>query len=71
MSVPIRTFTGLEAGQPKPLFAARVADIVPLRSGYTNSYDVSPDGQRFLMITVVDEPFVPPITVIQNWKPPR
>lgn len=52
-----------------PLFTAPVAEIVPLSSGYCLSYDVAPDGQRFLMATVAEEPTIPPITVILNWKP--
>lgn len=31
-------------------------------------YVVSPDGQRFLVNTVVQET-TPPITLILNWKP--
>jgi len=72
MAVPIRPNAngeGLVAGEPVPLFTARVGDVVPLQSGYSISYVVSPDGQRFLMDTVVDEPTLAPITVILNWKP--
>jgi hypothetical protein len=46
-----------------------VGDIVPLQSGYSISYIISPDGQRFLMDTIVEEPAAAPITVILNWKP--
>ena len=72
MAVPIRPAADgndLEVGEPVPLFTAPVAEIVPLRSGYYVSYDVAPDGQRFLMIKVAEEPTIPPITVILNWKP--
>jgi hypothetical protein len=31
---------------------------------------LSPDGRGFLFSTVVDDDRVPPITIIQNWKPP-
>jgi hypothetical protein len=31
---------------------------------------VSPDGQRFLMNTLVDAP-IPPITLVLNWKAPQ
>jgi Tol biopolymer transport system component len=71
MAVPIRPAAdgnNLEVGEPVPLFTAPVAEIVPLRSGYYLSYDVAPDGQRFLMMTVAEEPTIPPITVILNWK---
>jgi len=33
-------------------------------------YDVAPDGQRFLMNTIIEEA-PSPITVILNWKPKR
>ena len=72
MAVPIRAAAdgySLEVGEPVPLFTAPVAEIVPLSSGYCLSYDVAPDGQQFLMTTVAEEPTIPPITVILNWKP--
>jgi Tol biopolymer transport system component len=72
MAVPIRTTDagdGLVAGEPVPLFTAHVGDIVPLQSGFSISYIISPDGQRFLMDTIVEEPAPAPITVILNWKP--
>jgi hypothetical protein len=31
------------------------------------SYDVSADGQRFLVNTKVDEPGAAPVSVILNW----
>ena len=58
----------LEAGTPMPLFTARVGAVVPLQSGYNLSYVVTPDGQRFLMNTVIDEPAAAPMTVILNWN---
>ena len=33
-------------------------------------YMVSPDGQRFLLYTVAQEPITEPITLILNWKRP-
>jgi Tol biopolymer transport system component len=72
MAVPIRPTAngeGLVAGEPLPLFTTRVGDIVALQSGYNLSYVISPDGRRFLMNTVVEEPAAAPITVILNWKP--
>jgi len=74
MAVPIRPRENgqrLEAGTPVPLFTARVGTIVPLQSGYNLSYDVSPDGQRFLVNTVLDDTVAAPITVILNWNPGR
>jgi eukaryotic-like serine/threonine-protein kinase len=58
MVVPIRSSaSSVEAGRPLVLFA--------LPPG--SSYDVSRDGQRFLVSKVVKE--APPITVLLNWKP--
>jgi Tol biopolymer transport system component len=64
----IRNGEALEAGTPVPLFTARVDAVVPLQSGYNLSYVVTPDGQRFLMNTVIDEPATAPMTVILNWN---
>ena len=48
---------------PKPLFKARVLSLV------TNfhEFDVTPDGQRFLIGTRVGDTTAPPPTVILNW----
>ena len=50
----------VDAGTPVALF--------PLRPGST--YDVTRDGQRFLINTVREDAATPPITVVLNWKPP-
>jgi Tol biopolymer transport system component len=74
MAVQMRSTHGgarLEASEPEPLFTARVGEIVPLQSGYLLSYVVSPDGQRFLMNEIVEEPAAMPVTVLLNWKPNR
>ena len=38
-----------------------------LEGGIYHEYDISPDGQRFLIGTLVGEPTAPPPTVILNW----
>jgi Tol biopolymer transport system component len=58
----------VEAGTATPLFATRVGGAVQMDS--RPQYIVSPDGQRFLMNTVVDGPSASPIALILNWKPP-
>jgi len=66
MSVPIRLSPdgkSADPGAPVPLFVARNAVAPGL---YRQSYSVSPDGQRFLMLTV--EQTASPIAVILNWK---
>jgi Tol biopolymer transport system component len=55
-------------GAPAPLFAARIGTIAPVDS---HQYAVAADGERFLVNTVIEDTSPPPITVVQNWKPPR
>jgi eukaryotic-like serine/threonine-protein kinase len=54
--------TTFEVSSPTALFQTQV-DLAP----GTNRYDVSPDGQRFLMSTPIENTTSPPITVITNW----
>ena len=68
MAVPIRvgsTAQTIEAGSPVPLFATRVGGALSYPEN--QQYDVSPDGQRFLINTIIEEA-PSPITVILNWK---
>lgn len=62
MSVEVKEGERFEAGEAKPLFDTR--------SRYTGNvaYDVSSDGQNFLINTLVSEDSSPPLTVIVNWK---
>lgn len=71
MGVPIavsKDGKSLEPGNPVPLVPART-----FPTGYTGPtkppYDVTPDGQRFLML-VPGEEANPPITVLLNWRSP-
>ena len=51
-------------GAVKPLFTINPTDLL---SGY--AYDVSPDGQRFLVISVAEQQGTStPITVVMNWQ---
>jgi len=50
-----------EVGAVTPLFAARFATTA---SNFP--YDVSPDGQRFLVTTLIDQAELP-MTVVVNW----
>ena len=70
MAVPLRASDHgeLEPDTPVPLFPTRVGQVVPLQSGYHQTYDVSPDGERFLMNTIVEASPTPPIGVILNWR---
>jgi hypothetical protein len=53
----------LRVGRPKALFPTRVQSL----SNERNSWDVSPDGQRFLMNAGGQGTNVFPITVVLNW----
>ena len=65
MAVDIANQPSFSAGKPRVLFEGRYAPSPYL---YTN-YDVSPDGQRFLMLKPVDQVHVAPtqINVVLNW----
>jgi serine/threonine protein kinase/Tol biopolymer transport system component len=61
MAVPIKAGTALEPGVPIALFETRTRN----KGGWR--YDVTPDGQRFLVITKVQEQEALPMTVVVNW----
>jgi Tol biopolymer transport system component len=65
MAVPVRTEGGFETGTPQPLFRTS--------SRRTNipQYDVFPDGQRFLVNSIVTEKASTPATLVQNWAPEK
>lgn len=52
-----------EFAAPKPLFKTRMLG----HFGSFHEFDVSPDGQRFLIGTLVGDSKAPPPTVIINW----
>lgn len=68
MSVAVQEISGsLELGTPRALFTIPFAqltsgDLAP----YT--YDVMPDGQRFLALVPAGDAVSPPMTVILNWQ---
>ncbi len=65
MSSAVKTGgTEFQFGAPKPLFKTRMLAWI------TNfhEYDVSPDGQRFLIGTLIGETKAAPPTVILNWS---
>ena len=64
MAVDVTTQPSFAAGNPRMLFQG---DYVPAANPVTN-YDVSPDGQRFLMLKPVEQAAAPTqIVVVQNW----
>ena len=61
MAVAIRTEPVFSASRPRVLFEGTYND------GDGRSYDLSPDGQKFVMITREEEPPVSQLHVVQNW----
>ncbi len=65
MAVSVKTGASFEAGSPSALFQTHARQ--PVSSQDQFSYDVSGDGQRFLVITKADEANAAPLTVLLNW----
>jgi Tol biopolymer transport system component/predicted Ser/Thr protein kinase len=65
MAVDIATQTGFAAGKPRMLFERH---YVPT-PGTNSNYDISTDGQRFLMLKATDQEQAAPtqINVVLNW----
>jgi hypothetical protein len=65
MSIEVRGGTGFKASDPRPLFKTRVP-----RTDFPNFhsfYDVTADGQRFLVVSEPEVRTSPPITVVLDW----
>ncbi len=65
MAVDVTGGSTFVAGAARPLFQTRRREHIS--SADLFSYDVSADGQRFLVNTDVGEVTSPPLTVVQNW----
>src|SRR6202790_1340952 len=65
MAVPVKTGTSFEAGFPAALFQTPRRQPVSAQDVF--SYDVSGDGQRFLILSKVDEANPAPLSVLLNW----
>ena len=65
MSVPVTEGANFDVGAPVPLFQANPRE--PVGTSEQLFYDVSRDGQRFLINTEVKQREVEPMTVILNW----
>ena len=66
MAVEVTTQPTFSAGKPKLLFEGQYLSV---QTGLTNTaYDVSPDGQRFLMVKEIGRTVsTTQINVVQNW----
>ena len=64
MAVEIKTTAAsIEAGKPRELFQTRAAVMFP---GF-HIYDVTADGQRFLINSAIEAEGPPSMTVVMNW----
>jgi hypothetical protein len=66
MSVPVGKGANFEAGQPVALFETHRRQPMSVLDFF--SYDVSPDGQKFLLATKVDEDTTAPLGILMNWE---
>jgi len=66
MAVEVKSGTGFEAGTPVALFQTHLRQ--PLSAMDFFSYDVTGDGQKFLVNTKVDTSTSAPLSVILNWS---
>lgn len=64
MAVPVSTQPTFQHGAAAALFTTRVADFA---NPYRTSYDVTPDGQRFLINEAADDATQPAISMVVNW----
>jgi Tol biopolymer transport system component len=67
MTVEVSTKPDFRAGVPKPLFRVPVTGGVGGAPGIAWRWDVSPDGQRFLVNTAPEDRSSTPVTVVANW----
>jgi Tol biopolymer transport system component len=65
-AVPVTNDATLELGIPLPLFRTRLVVQGSESLGLATTYDVAPDGERFLLRHPPVDPG-PPITVVLNW----
>ena len=63
MAVDVSAATGFNPGVPKVLFPIRIRG-----AGGAYHWDVSSDGQRFLVSVTAGERMESPITVVTNWQ---
>jgi len=65
MAVPVTIGANFEAGTPVSLFQATPRQPIPIFDLFV--YDVSRDGQRFLINTQVKQAETQPMSVVLNW----
>ncbi len=67
MAVSIKPGKRFEFAAPTPLFVTRVHEPITAEEFFT--YDVSGDGQRFLINANADQQIPPPLDIILHWGP--
>ena len=65
MALPVKTGTNFDAGTPTALFQANPRELVATSEQF--SYDVSQDGQKFLVNTQLKTGMAP-MSVVLNWS---
>jgi serine/threonine protein kinase len=65
MAVSVKAGATFEFGEPAVLFQTRARE--PLSSEEVFTYDVSPDGQRFLINENLEQSNPPPANIVLNW----
>ena len=65
MATPVTTGTNFDAGTPVALFQANPRELVATSEQF--SYDVSSDGQKFLINTQLKTAMTP-MSVVMNWS---
>jgi hypothetical protein len=66
-SVPVSDTLALAFGRPASLFKTRLVVQGSESLGLPTTYDISRDGQKFLLRYPPTDPG-PPITVVANWR---
>ena len=64
MAAQVKTDPAFDVETPRPLFATNVRNFVGLSR---RQFDVTADGQRFILNAAVEEQGAAPITLLQNW----
>ncbi len=65
VAVQVSTGAPFSVGGREPLFHSRMP---PTLAPFRTSYDVTADGERFLVNSIVADPESTPITVLVNWR---
>jgi Tol biopolymer transport system component len=66
MAVALKTIGNFEARPPVALFQTHPRRQISFMDVF--SYDVTPDGRRFLVNTKMDEVAAAPLSIILNWE---